>query len=132
MVTRFNLVDIRLVWDSIKPAIEQLREQWGFDWRAEDVYTQCYIGRAFCYTCAEGFIIVKPQENQYSLSKELFVWICYSTANNGLIDYLPDINALAKDIYATRIIFESPREGFRKLAKHNNWRSITNYTLTVT
>lgn len=132
MSNRLALVDIRLVWDSIKPNIEQLRVQWSFDWRAEDVYAQCLIGRAFCYTCADGFIIVKPQENQYSLSKELFVWICYSRANNGLVDYFPDINALAKDIYATRIIFESPREGFRRLAEHNNWRSMTNYTLPVT
>jgi len=131
MITRFTLVDIRLVWDAIKPNIEQLRKQWGFDWRPEDIYSQCLIGRAFCHTCADGFVIVQPRENSYTLEKELFVWVCYSSAHDGLTEYYEDICLMAKSVHATSIIFSSPREGFRKLAKQKGWRTLTEYTLPV-
>lgn len=131
MTQRLLLQDIRLVWVQVKPAIERLIQQWQFDFKPEDIYSQCMMGRAFCYTCQDGFLIVKPQENQFTLAKELYVWICYSVAEDGLVEYYPDINELAKDIHATSIIFESPREGFKRLAKHHHWRSITNYTMPV-
>ena len=128
---RFVLHDIRSVWEIIKPDIIKLKEKWGMDWRYEDVYAQCLMGRAFCYSCNDGFIIVKPQENQFTLAKELFVWICCSTASNGLMDYHPDISKIAKDIYATTIIFNSPRDGFIKVAKANNWTALTEYQIPV-
>lgn len=129
--TRFELVDIRLAWDRIKADVIELKTRYNLDWRPEDVYAQCLIGRAFCYVCQDGFIIVKPQENQFTLAKELFVWICVSRASDGLTEYYPDICAIAKDIYATAIIFESPRDGFRKLAKCNGWQAMTEYRLPV-
>ena len=131
MTQRLILNDIRLVWTRIKPALEELQHTWQLDWKPEDIYAQCLMGIAFCYTCKDGFMILKPQENQYSLAKELFVWICYSTANDGLHEYYPDIKQLAQDIQATAIIFASPRDGFKRLAKQNNWPSMTTYTLPV-
>jgi hypothetical protein len=128
---RLALRDIRLVWDRIKPDITALRDKWAFDWREEDVYAQCLMGRAFCYTCDDGFVIVQPRENPYSLDKELFVWICVSSAIEGLTEYNDDIRAIAKDINATSIIFGSPREGFRKIAKQNGWQSMTEYKFNV-
>ena len=131
-VNRLILQDIRLVWDAIQPNIAKLQKDHDFSWRPEDIYAQCLMGRAFCYVCKDGFLIVKPQENQFTLAKELYVWICYSVATDGMIEYRLDINELAKDIYATSIIFESPREGFKHLAKNHRWRSMTNYTVPVT
>jgi hypothetical protein len=128
---RLRLQDIRLVWDTIKPAIEALKVQWQFDWRAEDIYAQCLMGRAFCYTCEEGFMIVKPQENQFTLAKELFVWLCYSRATDGLSDYYPDICGLARDLFASTIVFNSPRDGFIRVAKANKWPAMTEYRIPV-
>jgi hypothetical protein len=108
-----------------------LREKHSFDWKCEDVYAQCLMGRAFCYTCSDGFVIVKPQENQFTLESELFVWVCISSAIDGLTEYNEDIRAIAKDINATSIIFSSPREGFRKIAKQNGWQSMTEYKFPV-
>ena len=134
MKTRLQLQDIRLVWESIKPAIVELKEKWQFDWRPEDVYAQCLIGQAFCYTGTDevGFLIVKPMENQYTLAKELFVWICYSEAKDAINDYYADYCAIAKDIHATTIVFESAREGFKRVAKANHWKTMTTYKLRVT
>jgi hypothetical protein len=131
MVSRFTLVDIRLVWDRIKPDIEKLRSAWSFDWRPEDIYAQCLMGRAFCYLCEDGFVIVQPRENPYSLAKELFVWVCVSHAKDGVLEYNRDISELAKEINATAIIFSSPREGFKKMAQQQGWRSMTEYTIPV-
>jgi hypothetical protein len=131
MNCRFELVDIRLTWDRIKADVAALKAEYNLDWRPEDVYAQCLMGRAFCYVCPDGFVIVKPQENPFTLAKELFVWICVSHAGDGLTDYYPDICAMAKDIYATTIIFESPRDGFRRVAERNKWQSMTEYRLPV-
>ena len=131
MIGRFTLMDIRLVWDRIKPHIESIRTDLHMDWRCEDVYAQCMMGRAFCYTCEDGFVIVQPRENGYNLSKELFVWLCYSTAHDGLTEYYDDICAMAKSVHAKSIIFNSPRDGFRKVAKQKQWRTMTEYTLPV-
>ena len=131
MIARFTLVDIRLVWEKIEPHIVQIKTDLSMDWRPHDIYAQCLMGKAFCYTCEDGFVIVKPQENNFTLARELFVWICFSTAQDGLSEYNEDIRAIAKNIHATAIIFSSPREGFRKLAKQNGWSSMTKYKINV-
>ena len=131
MIGRFTLRDVRLAWESIEPAIVQIKTDLKQDWRPHDIYAQCLMGKAFCYTCDDGFVVVKPQENQFSLARELFVWICFSTAADGLSEYNDDIRLIAQDIHATAIIFGSPREGFRKLAKMNGWSSMTEYKIPV-
>ena len=128
---RFKLIDIRLAWGNIKPVVEDLKNKHHLDWRTEDIYAQCLMGKAFLYTCNDGFVIVKPQENQFTLDKELFVWICYSKHNDGLTEYRQDINAIAKTIYAKSIVFESTRDGFRKIAQQNNWQAMTSYKMPV-
>ncbi len=131
MKSRLTLLDIRLVWGRVKPPIADLIAQYDLDFKPEDVYAQCLMGRAFCYVCDDGFIIVRPQENQFTLGKELFVWICYSKHNNGLVEYHDDICAIARDIYATEIIFMSPRAGFKRLAERQNWKVMTEYRMPV-
>ncbi|MGZ4968040.1 MAG: hypothetical protein ACXV8O_01375 [Methylobacter sp.] len=131
MKSRLKLLDIRLVWDRVKPPIVDLITEWELDFKPEDIYAQCLMGRAFCYVCEDGFIIVRPQENQFNLKKELFVWICYSQHNNGLVEYRSDIMAIAKDVYATEIVFMSPRDGFKKLAERENWKVMTEYRMPV-
>lgn len=128
---RFVLQDIRLVWDQIQPKVAKLQQERNFPWRPEDVYAQCLSGQSFCFTLDEVFIICNPQENQYTLAKELFIWIWYSESTEDFADYRYAINEVAKDIYATSIIFISPREGFKRLAKRHDWPSLTTYTLPV-
>jgi hypothetical protein len=128
---RFVLQDIRLVWDKIQPKVAKLQQERNFPWRPEDVYAQCLSGQSFCFTLDEVFIICNPQENQYTLAKELFIWIWYSESTEDFADYRYAINEVAKDIYATSIIFISPREGFKRLAKRHDWPSLTTYTLPV-
>ena len=128
---RFVLQDIRLVWDKIQPKVAKLQQARNFPWRPEDVYAQCLSGQSFCFTLDEVFIICNPQENQYTLAKELFIWIWYSESTEDFADYRYAINEVAKDIYATSIIFISPREGFKRLAKQHDWPSLTTYTLPV-
>lgn len=128
---RFELVDIRRAWDFIKPDIERLKFEHQLDWRVEDVYAHCLFGKAVLWGCADGFVIVRPQHNQFSLEIELFVWICISKHDDGLSEYHPDICAIAKDVHATSIIFESPRPGFLKLARQKHWPTMTSYRLAV-
>jgi hypothetical protein len=118
---RFGLFDIRRVWHLIKADIEFLITRYRLDFRPEDVYAQCLIGRAFCYLCDNGFLIVKPQENQFTLEPELFVWICCGEGDNLIDDYYEDLLLIAQDIHAVRIVFETPRYGWKKYAKAKGW-----------
>lgn len=130
-MNRLKMTDIRLAWDIIKPDIDALRVDLNMEWRSEDVYSQCLTGKSFLWGCSDGFVIVHPRENPFTLEKELFVWICVSHIGDGLTEYYPDICAIAKDVHCTSIVFESPRDGFRKLAKANNWRSLTTHKMQV-
>lgn len=132
MNSRLQLVDIRIIWDRIKPYIQDLRDRYGMDWRPEDVYARCMAGTSFCWVCKDGFLIVSPRENVFTLRKELFVWICVGWSGEDLIDeYFDDIREVARDVGATAILFESPREGFRRIAQKRQWPSMTTYTLGV-
>lgn len=120
---RFQLHDIRRVWDLIQADIAYLKTRYNMDWRPEDVYAQCLAGRAFCYLCEDGFLILKPMENPFTLEQELFVWICCGSGDDVVTDYYPDICELAREIGATVITFESPREGWIKHAKARGWKA---------
>lgn len=128
---RLKLRDVRLVWDDIRPYVIEIRDQHNLGCKQEDVYAQCLYGNAFCYTCDDGFVIVKPQEDHHTLKKELFVWLCYSHGKDALIEYHDDICAIAKDIHAESIKFVSSRPGFQRLAKQNGWLAMTTYKMPV-
>lgn len=131
-MNRFKLTDIRLAWDRVGQPIADLQSRYKFDWRSEDVYARCLTGQSFCWLCEDGFVIVTPQENPFTLRKELFVWICIGWSGEDLInEYYDDICTIAKDIAASAIVFESPREGFLRMAKTNHWGVMSRYELKV-
>lgn len=129
---RFKLADIRKEWDAgVSDQVKRLGNKLGMDWRPEDVYAQCYAGHAFLWLCDDGFMVVKITQNQFDLEKELFVWICCSSSENGITDYMEDIKIFAKEYQCKRISFESPRSGFHRLARQNNWKEMTRFTFSV-
>ena len=128
---RFQLADIRTAWDSIKQSVEQIRVDCKVEWRSEDVYAQCYAGHAFLWMCDDGFMVVKIQCNQFTLAKELFVWICWSGHAKGISEYMPDIKDFAAEHQCKKVVFGSPRKGFSKLADQNQWRQVTEFSFTV-
>lgn len=128
---RLELTDIRQCWDSIAIDVEALRFTYGLDWRPEDIYAECRMGLAFCWLCGDGFVIVKPHENRFNNDKELFVWICVSRRGDGMVEYYDDLCEIAKDIGATKIKFESQRQGFHRVAKEKGWTEMTEYTIKL-
>ena len=132
MSTRLQLTDIRLAWPAVKPHVEALHNRYEMDWRPEDVYALCLSGHSFCWMCSDGFVIVNPRENPFTLQKELFVWICVHWGNNDLYEeWISDISEVAKQVSASTLIFESPREGWGRIAKKHGWRSMHNYQVPV-
>lgn len=130
---RLEQQDIRLQWDTIKPAIQALKDRYNLNWRPEDVYGACIAKRAFLYMDGSNFVILHDRINEFTAKVELFVWIAHSEDMNSLNDYFGDICEIAKGIGADMITFSSQRPGFLKVADKKGWRiRETIYELRVT
>ncbi len=105
---------IREAWARVKPRLEEIRKKYDTNWLPEDVYAECLKETAFLYEGPEGFIILVPQDDEYSLEKELLIWIVWGNGADLQEKYLPQIEKLAKELGATSLVMRSPRTGFIK------------------
>ena len=74
--------DIRLIWDHIKPGLQEIKNQADPDWRPEDIYAAVLNGVAELYIDVEqdpceSFIILQEKPNIFNASKSLLIWIAY-------------------------------------------------------
>jgi hypothetical protein len=124
-----KLADIRTEWDRIKPDLDALRWKINAAWRLEDVYAACVNQSAFLYVAPEGFIVVQPVTDTYTLDRYLHIWIAVSTAPGGedlVSRYQGQIDDLAKSNGYRKMTFESPRRGWlRKLDGITGWTQRT-------
>lgn len=93
--------NIRLVWDEIRPGLEEIKRTWPLssDWRPEDVYAACVAGEAVLYNTDDGFAVCTLETNQYTNESELHIWIAYSPDDKrgGMLrKYLPSFIDVAR------------------------------------
>ena len=113
-------LDIREAWPTIRPGLARLEDRFEPDWRGEDVYHACRAGEAHCFAnvLSGEFVILTPRTNEYTLEKELFVWIAWSPDPLAQDKYLDQLEDIARGIGAVKLIMRSPRRGF---LRSRNW-----------
>lgn len=78
--------NIRACWPFVREGIEKTKALRGGSYRPEDVYAACVNREAFLYLCDEGFVILKPIMDEYSLERILLVWLVWGEGDADLIE----------------------------------------------
>lgn len=116
----FELVDLEEVWPLLQslapPAVD------GHNAPIEYVAAEIAADRARCLRSADGVLLLVLRPNYQSMDLELMVWAAASTGPPGMIDkYLPEVERIAADLGAARIVMQSPRLGWLR-ALPQRWR----------
>ncbi len=110
--------DLRYEWPWIRKGLERILESSSQHWLPEDVYMALKTESAEAFRGVlegetAGFVIL--QKHQSLDGTELFIWAAH-TMEDGR-DFYEDIEQIAKDVGAKRVVFWSNRMGWRRLAK---------------
>ena len=109
---------LREVWDFVRPGLLEVREHSYDAWIPEDVYTDCFNGKAMLWLLMTdkpvGFGVVQP------MGDTLHVWIGWGAWTMG--EGFRHAKEIAKAGGAKKVSFESRRPGWEKLAKKHGFR----------
>ena len=112
-------VDIRLVWNAIRPGIESVHAGMPWvDWIPEDIYSDCLTGKAAVFLRSgsepgDAFGVVRVDTNERTGVKVLFIWIAWCPDEVGAAEVHRDLDQLAIQLGCSAIEFIT---GERKLA----------------
>ncbi|TQV82865.1 hypothetical protein [Aliikangiella coralliicola] len=116
-------------------ALSKLHQRYKTDWKPEDVFAECVNGKAELFENKQGFIILKVNTNRFNLHKTLFIWILhsYQASNNVLAEerYFEWLKALAKDVNAKSIQFETYRAGYERILPKEWQTKMISYSWSV-
>ena len=94
-----EFVDIREVWDVIRPGLELIQSETNPDWRIEDVYASCVNQHSFLLMdtarTATGFTVVETKSHPFRDKTIMLVWIAYDPVPNSVPTYQSQLEALA-------------------------------------
>lgn len=115
-------------WQTILPGLRIVQRKAPAEWTPGQVFRACRSGQAFLFRAPEGFCILRPIASD---STVLHVWIVYGEGTGLIATYEPEIVRLAREIDATKLVFTSPRAGYRRVLRH--WhRDGNDYTRYLT
>lgn len=115
MTDQLTLVDVRDVWDDIRPGLEYTKSKVGAPWRPEDVYSACVAGVAYVYTGETGFVVAQPKTNPFNGKPELLIWIAFAKGDGNIERFQEAVDELAKDNDFTKLTMWTNRPGFEKV-----------------
>ncbi|WP_163557594.1 hypothetical protein [Halomonas sp. NO4] len=101
-------------WQAIRPCLDKVQTKAPARWSPDDVYAACVEGRAFLFVCPEGFCILRPLAGSVTTVQ---VWIVYGEGDSLITRYEPEIERLAREIGARRLVFTSTRPGYRRVMR---------------
>jgi hypothetical protein len=96
---------IREVWDEIRPKMAQVKDIRGGNWRPEDIYAACVHGDAFLYTAPEGFVVLRPMNDEFAGTRFLLVWLAYGEGGDCIAKYQGELLELARSAGFSRLQF---------------------------
>jgi len=121
-----EFVDIRKVWDVIRPGLELIHSENNPDWRIEDVYAACVSQRSFLLMdsarTASGFIVLQTKSHPFRDSKIMLIWIAYDPVPGSLMTYADELEALALNTGHSEIEFLTPHRGLWDLGQQYGYR----------
>ena len=117
--------DIRDQWDRVKPGLYWIHSNLNPEWRPEDIYMAVRMGAATLWMdpqVEDGFAILQVKPDAFKDIKALLVWVAYYQGGDGVSEYLPEIEKMARDFGCQRVEFWSPRRGFERLAEKAGYK----------
>lgn len=112
-------VDIRKVWDFIKPGLEVIQSISKPEWRVEDIYADCKYGKAFLFVDSSdynSFVVLQSYECTSRGDHVLFVLAAYSPHYDAYMESKDEVERIARETGCRWIEFASPRRGWEKKA----------------
>lgn len=112
--TPFLIVDIDEFWPRIGPLVLGVDPS---DNAGDDLRRCCRRGEALCLLSDDGLVVVNAQLNRYGTGEvELFIRMAVSSNEAGTIQRNEaHLDAIAKDMGATRLVFQTLRPGMHKV-----------------
>ncbi len=117
---KFALVDIDTVWPAIASRAARVLDE--SDATGDNVREECREGRALCFVCEDGVLVVTLIPNRIRSDFELFVWLAVSWGEPGVVErHDRAIDEIAQELGASRVKFCTRRRGWEKRLGPN-WR----------
>jgi hypothetical protein len=136
MFTHINPLHLSKIWYTIKPGIEELLKDLNKDcpqelWTPEDVYTSIKTGESVLLLSDDGFAVVQIQQDKYTGTKKLFIWLGYSfnPQKDVLENNQQQMEQLGRYYGCELMSFNTHRLGFYRRAKDLGFSTgITTFT----
>lgn len=115
-----EICDLADVWPVLQklapPAVD------GHNASFEYVAAEIAAGRAQVVRNADGILLLALRPDFHRKDLFLDVWVAISTGAHGMIErYLPEVQRIARDLGAARVVMQSPRLGWLR-ALPQRWR----------
>ena len=116
-MVEFDLIrpaDLRRVWAGVRAGLDAMPPE---DWIAEDVYHAIKSGESALYVArgGGGFVVFRRLVAEFSGTIDCHVWLAYNAGSVAEYDAaLRLYQHVARQMGASRITFESPRQGWAK------------------
>lgn len=113
--------DLHLEWERVREGLADLKKHGSEDWILDDVYLMLNGGALALYIGEidgeyVGFLLLQIQPMFHG--KRLNIWGAYSATKTQLMArYWPDIQTIARNIGAKKIIFTSLRDEWQQAGK---------------
>lgn len=139
MLSYVNPLQLSKVWHIVKPGIEEILDDLNKDlenelWTPEDVYTSIKTGESTLWMSDEGFLVSQVQSDRYTGTKKFFLWIGYSFSPTSdiIITNVSQVEGIAKHLGCEIIVFNTSRDGFRKVSKTFGYsKGVTTYSKRI-
>lgn len=117
-----SIAQFRREWSFYRECLEKIKAIRGGSWRPEDVYAAVVNREAYPWTFPEGFMILKPIQDDYDGTPILLIWIAWGESTEHLLEkYREQTLEIARADGFERIQFyRAPKgvvEGWRGIRK---------------
>ena len=109
-----EFVDIREVWDVIRPGLELIQSENNPDWRIEDVYASCVNQHSFLHgyrTDCLGLYSCWNEVTPFRNKKIMLIWIAYDPVPGVPTYQSQSLEALALQTGHSEIQLMTPHRG---------------------
>lgn len=96
----------------------------------EEMRAQCAAHQALCLACEDGMAVIDLRA--YGSDLEMFVWIAVAFRHGAVERQMPALLAIARDLGAKTLAFESRRRGWaRQLGPEWHRRGLDEFVRSV-
>ncbi|TKD50580.1 hypothetical protein [Sphingomonas baiyangensis] len=107
--------ELRGVWQRIRPRVEAIATKQAEAWIADDVFAEILAGTAWLWATPDLGCFVVLQVAATAYDRALHVWIASEETDARAVDFMPQLQAIAREAQCSRVDFVSARRWERAL-----------------